>query len=367
MALDALTLRETLALGGAIARAWWADICSYIPQPLVNFFEAEPQGVVIRLAKDRLTITGAGKDEGSAASEVLFWQDRTDELESQLKRALGSSLKRQENTHLVLGPDMVLVRRLTWPLVAEASVARLLLGQLDALTPWSGEDAWVGWRIARRQIRARRIDVEVHVAPKKRLAGLTEMVKRVTGGDVTLFSEGGLTDGGPGLHLQEMDRQRSGQRARKVWDVCIFCLPVLLVLLIAWMPARLDRQYLNQLKSESESLRADVDKSIAAGKSVADLMQEFAALRAERSEKRSVTEVLDLLSTALGDDIWLDRFIVSGGKVELSGSALDPYSMVSSLQAMDEVRDVRLKSPVVKGKQEGQQRFQIELQMEGRE
>ncbi len=358
MALDALTMRESVAFGRAIMKAWWKDICSYVPQRYLKFVEGDPERVVINLSRDRLTISRGAETTEPGSTEMLSWQDRIGELESQLKGALGGDTARRSGVSVILDSDMVLVRRLNYPLLAEASLTRLFQGQLDALTPWSGEDAWVGWQVAERRLRARQIDVELYVAPKQRLENLVEAVRRAAGGDFSLSSEHGPL-------LQEIDRQPSDRRIRKILDASIFGLPVLLALLIIYLPLHLDQKYVKTLKSETEILRADVNKSIALGKSVSDLAQEFAALRKQRSENTPVVEILALLSSALGDDVWLDHFVVSGRKIELSGSALDAYAMVSSLQQMDEVKDVRLRSPIVKGKQEGHQRFQIELQMEG--
>lgn len=365
MALDALTMREAIALGRAMTRAWWADVCSYIPEPVVKFVEAEPRTIVIRATRDRVTITDASENGALVKAEIPAWQDEACELENQLREALGRSLKGQSGISLVLGSDLVLVRRLTWPLLAETSLTRLLLGQMDALTPWSVEDAWVGWKIVERRLRARQIDVELHAAPRKQLANLTAALRRVTGNDIAIFSETEPGEGEKGPQLQEPGRRHQDQPARKVVDASAFGLPVLLALLIVYLPLQLNQQYVNDLRSQSRALKVEVDKSIAVAKSVSDLAREFAALGDQRSDNRSVIEILNLLSSALEEGIWLDRFVVSGGKVELSGSALDPYVMVSSLQRLDEVKDVQLKSPIIKGKQEGQQRFQIELQMEG--
>lgn len=367
MALDALTMRETVALGRAVTRVWWADVCSYIPERVVKFLEAGPQTIVVRAARDRLTVTDVEDSGALVRTEIPDWQDEAGELEHQLRQVLGGSSKVQGGVSLVLETDMVLVRRLTWPLLAEASLTKLLRGQMDALTPWSGEDAWTGWKIVERRLRAREIDVELHAAPRKQLAGLIAALRRVTENEITISSEREPGEGEMGPQLQDMDRWLQDQRAQKVLDASAFGPPVLLALLIVYLPLQSNQQYVSELRSQSEVLQVEVDKSIAVAKSVSDLTREFAALGEQRSDNRSVIEMLNLLSSTLEDGIWLDRFVVSGGKVELSGSALDPYVMVSSLQRLDEVKDVQLKSPIIKGKQEGQQRFQIELQMEGAE
>lgn len=323
MALDALTIRETVAFGRAIMTAWWEDVCSYVPGGFVKFVEADPQTVVVSVSRDRLTILRPGESEPVETSEILSWQDRIDELETRLRETLGKDPKKRPGVTLVLGPDMVLMRRLTYPLLAEASLTRLFHGQLDALTPWSSENTWVGWHVAERRLRARQIDVALHVAPKKRLESLVEAVTGATGGDFTVSSQGDFSTGKRGPLLQEIDQPSPDRRVRKILDASIFGLPVLLALLMIYLPLQLDQKHVSSLRSETETLRADVDKSIALGKSVSDLTREFAVLGTLRRENISVIEILNLLSSALGDDVWLNHFVASGGKVELSGSALD--------------------------------------------
>lgn len=358
---------ETIALCRVIARTWWADVYSYIPGPVLKFFEATPESVVIRVTKERLAVSPEGQSELSKSSEILSWRDKGDDIANCLKEALEPNSKGQPDVSIVLDPEMVLVRRLTYPLLAEPSLGRLFLGQLDALTPWPSEDAWVGWRVVERRLGARQIDVELHVTPKKQLEVLVEAVRNATGGKFSISVEGDLSDGRCALHGLETNRMEPGLRRRRILDFAIFGLPILLAALIIYVPLELDEKYVMALKSETQALRADVDGSIAVGKSVSDLTREYAALHQQRDENRPVIEVLNLLSAALEDDVWLDHLVVSGSKVELSGSAVDAYAMVAILQGGEDVKDVRLKSPIVKGKPDGHQRFQIEVQLEGPE
>lgn len=358
---------ETIALGRLIARTWWADVYSYIPRPILKFFEATPETVVVRVTKERLAVFPGGQSEFSNSSETLSWQDKADEIASRLKEALELNAKGQPGVSIVLDPEMVLVRKLTYPLLAEPSLGRLFHAQLDALTPWSSEDAWVGWRVVERRLRARQIDVELHVTPKKQLEVLVEAAGKATGDKVSLSVEGDGPDGRCDLHGPEASRLKQGPGRGGILNFAIFGLPILLGALILYAPLHLDEEYVARLKSETQALRADVDGSIAVGKSVSDLMREYTALHQQRNENKPVIEILNLLSRALEDDVWLDHLIVSGSKVELSGSAVDAYAMVAALQSGDDVKDVRLKSPIVKGKLDSHQRFQIEVQIEGPE
>lgn len=358
---------ETIALCRLIARTWWADVCSYIPGPVLKFFEAPPKSVVVRVTKERLAVFPGGQSEFSNSGEILSWRDKGDEIESRLKEALELNSKGHPGVSIVLDPKMVLMRRLTYPLLAEPSLGRLFHGQLDALTPWSSEDAWVGWRVVERRFRARQIDIELHVTPKKQVEVLVEAARNAMGDRFSISVEDNFPEGRCDLHGLETHRLKPGKRRRGILDFAIFGLPILLCVLIIYVPLELDEKYVTLLKSETQAQRVDVDGSIAVGKSVSDLTREYAALHQQRNESKPVIEMLNLLSAALEDDVWLDHLVVSGSKVELSGSAVDAYAMVATLQGRDDVKDVRLKSPIVKGKPDGHDRFQIEVQIGGTE
>ena len=197
--------------------------------------------------------------------------------------------------------------------------------------------------------------------------GRSPAARNAAGDRVSISVEGDLSDGRCDLHGLEASGLKPGPRRGGLLNFAIFGLPILLAALIIYVPLELDEEYVSLLKSQTQALRADVDGSIAVGKSVSDLTREYAALHQQRDENRPVIEILNLLSAALEDDVWLDHLVVSGSKVELSGSAVDAYAMVAALQGRDDVKDVRLKSPIVKGKPDGHQRFQIEVLMEGTE
>lgn len=210
MALDAMTMRETVALGRAVVKAWWADVCSYIPREFLKFARGNPEIVVIRPVKDRLTISHEGKAAPSEGVEILSWQRPDSELASRLKALVARGSKRGPGVRIELGPDMVLVRQLTYPLLAEASLKRLFRGQLDALTPWSDEDAWVGWQVTERRLRARQIDVELHVAPKKQLESLIKAVRVVPTEDFAVVGVAVSPGGERSPQMLEMNREARG-------------------------------------------------------------------------------------------------------------------------------------------------------------
>lgn len=124
-------------------------------------------------------------------------------------------------------------------------------------------------------------------------------------------------------------------------QVAFVILSVLLALLMMTVPFSLQRRRLNQLDAEVATLRAEIAILNERAKEVRDLDRKRLDLEAKlkvitdlQQKRVGPLRVLEDLSTATPDKLWLVEFTDVGGAATLTGMALDNQTIATFLRRL---------------------------------
>ncbi len=333
---------------------WWRDTLLGLVPPRLRYLIAEPhlraeasaQEVCIYQADqktllDRVLLLGPARQPTSAEPAV---RTRCDVI---LERAL------------------LLETALNLPLEAERNLQRVLAFSMDRYTPFDADDVYFAFRVTRRDVVNRKIDVMLYAAPRTavdpviaRLAqiGLDTVAVDVAAAD---FPGGRL-----GLNLLPAGSRSGGALKTRLNTALALCAGVLLLLVLA-VPLWHRQQAAAALEGElarllpqvqgAEQLRAEMDQRL----------EQIRRIHQRKYATPALLEVLQELSRLVPDEAWAGQVEIRDGRVRISGEAAAASEMVQTLTASGYFADPRFEAPLTQNPRNGRERFVISLAVKG--
>ncbi len=262
-------------------------------------------------------------------------------------RALGALLgNRARPGTLVLRvtPGAILSRDVTLPLAAERDLSRVLLYEMDRLTPFSAGELFFSHEIIRRDRAAGRIVLRLALAPKLGLDELIEQLGRA--GLAPDAIEGRDADGGL-RRITLASRAGAVDRAvlveRAAWAMAAALAIVCLV-----VPFLRQSHQLSASSATIERLRprvatiTTIRNRIEASTAGADV------LAAAEREIGDPLDTLASLTNLLPDDTYLTDLSLTGRKLTINGQSASAAKLIGLLSNDPSLRDPSFVAPVTR-------------------
>jgi general secretion pathway protein L len=246
---------------------------------------------------------------------------------------------------LRLPGSVALMRTLALPAAAEATLRQAVELELERLTPFRAADLAFACRVAAWS--GERLEVRLVVAPRRMVEdALVEAVARGLAPDAV---EADL----PGAEGLDLMPARPGRRLAPV------LLAVAAALFAASVLIALERrqQAVDALGARIAQARVRAEAAAALRDRLERLDEGARALAAAKAARPAMVVVLDRLTRALPDEVWLTQLEVAEGEVRLWGAAPSASMVVRALEQAPGLSQAEFRSPVTQ--EPGLERFHI--------
>jgi general secretion pathway protein L len=310
----------------------------------------------VRLAEDGTGVLVA-TDRGAAAGRL---QVRDGKLIAGTP-GLAASLKGRR-VELMLPPDRFLFRPLELPKRAAEFLDGIVRAQIDRLTPWSANEAAVGWSVPQADGPDR---IVVTVAATVRTL-ITPYVQALTAHGVrSVTVSTRLPDGAAVTVLDE--KAREALNVRRVSRV------LLAILLVTGLGAVVATAAGGILGAGLQDQQDDLARRIARSRSAAlvgtegNLDAATSALRSlerRKHESPSAVIVLEELSRALPDHTYVTELRIEGDKLRVIGLTRDAPALIGLIEQTQHFTRATFFAPTTRAPNEAGERFHIEARIE---
>ena len=359
-----MTSRLTAALpvvsGAArLALRWWfGQLAALVPTPIKAWIERRRQWVVADVTKENLIVSRLG----GGVEEIFGAWAESDQ---------GPPLSSKEPMPVVpdgitvairLSPEAAMRRRITLPLAAEGRLGHVLTHELERRTPFIASQVYFDWRILERNIKDRRINVELAVIPREIIQGALERARRC-----------GLEPSVIGLYQDRLKpplfnflpsadepRRRRGQRTTlALTSLAIF-------LAIGNVSAWLWRQEIDSRRLEAEIARVKPQaQAVAALQKSIDHLNGRAQFLIQKRQVPRVVSVLRELTQLLPQDTWVFAFQLENSKASIGGYSPSAPDLIGIFSASPMFTHPHFAAPLTQGPKPGLQRFDLAFEVKG--
>lgn len=347
---QALELRSGLAA----AWRWWIDeLRQCLPAVLRERWRARQPRLGLRVDGEVPALYDV-----SAAPRLLAEAEGMAGLPALLGHREAGELGRR-GVVLCLGEASCLLRELTVPASAAASLERILALDVARLTPFKLEDIAFAWRATRQadgkaavtQAIVKRAEVGRWIAAVKAQGFAVRGI--AVGSAWREFDLLRQFDGPPSRMTRGMARARQGLMLATA--ACVALAPIIL----------LHKQGEARVALETQIERSR-EAAVAAGKQFKEIeasTETIARLGRGKAASPIVAAVIDEVTRILPDDAWLTSFGLERKEVSLAGSARSAVSLLGMLEASEMFEGARFTAPVSIDREDGSERFSIALKL----
>lgn len=345
---------------------WWSELRVLIPDDLRRRFVAPRPQLLIEPVADggvRLFRVGAELEELAFFSDA----DELQDIRPRLLQIMGSYDDGPPEVRLVLDPENVLECQVTLPQAVEGNLSQALNYQLDQITPFKADQVYYDYRIEGRDRDAGVLHLTLRLvlreAVDRHLDWLARLGIKPHAVDVTR-SEDSQHPAGYNL-LPAGQRPRYVHRRARI-NLILALASVALLGVVMAQSIYLREQTVSRLQAEVDQVRDEA-------RQVAELRQELedsliaANFLAERRRQHPVViEVLAEVTDLVPDDIWLQRFTISGNELQMQGLADGSQRLIELINESPLLDDAEFRGTVSVDSVSGMERFTTHAQIQSR-
>lgn len=260
---------------------------------------------------------------------------------------------------LALPADDVLRCPVELPLAVESNLSESLAYQLDQVTPFSADQVYFDYRVVDRDAEHNRLKLDLRLVLRTHVDELLERLRAIgiRPHAIDCLAAGGDEPSCEGFNLlPERERPRHVfRRARINW-----LLAGALVLLVAVVMAEslfLRQQTVDRLEREVDALRDRADQVMGLQRELEGALAAANFLAERRRNQPVSVRVLDEVTRALPDDIWLMQMQIRGDELQLQGLADNSQRLIRLVNDTEMLEDAEFRGSVSTDPNSGRERF----------
>lgn len=314
---------------------------------LVLAFGPDESAVMERTAEGERTL-------GSVAAEAPDHDQR-------LRALLARARRRGRPATVRLAADLGLRKVLDLPLAARDDLDQLLGFEMDRLTPFKADEVYFAHRILATDPTARRISVELHVAPRRVVDEALATAQRLGLGTVRVELAAGEAPLAESLNLL---RSEPGSRARESrLNRALALIAVALAVIAVVIPLRRQQATLADLEVSVANARAEAEESMDLRDRLEQLARSAQFLVAEKTGRPMVTAVLAELTRLVPDQAHIVQLELRDGTVQLHGYAAAASELIGLLDDSQLFKTPQFRSPVTQDPRSGSEQFHLSVEI----
>ncbi|UTW12184.1 PilN domain-containing protein [Marinobacterium rhizophilum] len=285
----------------------------------------------------------------------------------QLREQLMQMARDAGHTLLQLDARHLLHKVLSLPAATESRLDSVLGFEMDRHTPFSADDVYFGYRVARRDAANQRILVDLYLMPRQRLDTLLQQLQPFGIAPTAVFPlEAQAASGHERQTLNLLPReQRSSaghERQRSLRNRLLVA--AVLLALLAGFPLYERSQQVARLEAALEQPRAQAQRAQQVRADIDALVEGRQFLGRKKAAQTPALFILDELTRLLPDNTWLSRLELNDPVLRIQGESGSASSLIGLLEASDLLMAVDFTSPVTINPRSRRERFSIEARLE---
>lgn len=257
--------------------------------------------------------------------------------------ALVARLRRQRRLLLRLAPEHGLLVRDLLPAGAEPDLRAIVAHRLDTITPWTPEQACFDVEISERRADGRLV-VTLAAVPRRLIERIRERL-----GELGIEVDGVDLGEAEAADAARFDLAGEGAARRGGALRLLFAATAGLALLVGAALAGSEIHARGVVVAERERTAAALEARLG---DLREVRSRLERLRREANEVAgrfaaapSPLHVLEELSRALPDEVFLSELELGGGQLRVAGFAPHAAAIVPLLEALPSLEDVRFQAP----------------------
>lgn len=263
---------------------------------------------------------------------------------------------------LMLQPDRFLFRPLELPKRAADFLDGIVRAQIDRLTPWSANDAVVGWSTPQAD------------GPDRIVVTVAATVRTLITPYVRAFAAHGVRSVAVSTRLPDGAAVRVlDEKGREVLNVARVSRVLLAILLVTGLGAAAAMAAGTIVGARLQAQQDDLARRIARSRSAALIGHDatvdgatgaLRSLERRKHESPSAVIVLEELSRALPDHTYVTELRIEGDKLRLVGLTRDAPALIGLIEQTSHFTRATFFAPTTRAPNEAGERFHIEARIE---
>ncbi len=250
------------------------------------------------------------------------------------------------------------------PLAVESGLEQALRYQLDQLTPFQADQVYYDHGPVTRDSAHGRLKLDLHLVPVTRVEALRERLAaigiRPHAIDVVREEEAPVSQG---FNLLPVSERPSYVYARARMNWLLAGGVALLLAIVMAQSLYLRNLTVDRLEAEVNNLRTESEAVMELQQQLEDSLA-AANFLAERRRRQPVTiQVLDEVTRALPDDIWLQQLQVRGNELMMQGQADGSQRLIELINDSELLDDAEFRGSVNVDPNTGRERFNAQAQI----
>ncbi len=264
---------------------------------------------------------------------------------------------------VVLPDELVLVRELTLPALADDDLRQAIELDIAASSPFPPDQVAWGWQIDALDDTSLKCRVAL-AAPAHIDAYLAEQRPRLGKAVPELWAEAQA----PIVFQGYGEAPRRKRLSMRRWAIVgMLLLVALLAVALAATPLLQLRERVFDARARFETLLAEAGPAVKGRDSLVRANERARAIQERSRHNVDLAKLLDTVTRLLPDDVYLSRFEIQGRQVRIAGFANNASALMEKLGAHGEFREVRAPSAITRQASSGKESFTIEFSIAGGE
>lgn len=351
---------------------WWiGELAACLPARVRALVERERERLVVEISETDATFSHGKGDALRRLGTVSLASVRGDgtppsEQRDQVDGMLDKAGLRSVGVSIRLPRDKVLRRLVELPVAAAENLREVLGFEMDRHTPFRAGEVYYDFRIKASDARRKRITVDLVVVPKAVVDPIARLAAAWRLDLDRIEVPGGPENGEPSFDLLPPRATSPGRTVGQRLNVALAALAVVLLFVAAYAPLEEKQKRLAATEASLARVQAEAAAVDAMRQQLADLVTRSRFAVEQKRDQRTVTEVLDEVTRVLPDHTWALKFGVRDDRLSVSGYSAKPSALISALEELEALAEVRFSSPVTMDQRVGSERFNLSARITGR-
>ncbi|MEQ9606047.1 MAG: PilN domain-containing protein [Kiloniellaceae bacterium] len=249
------------------------------------------------------------------------------------------------------------------PLAAEENLREVVGFEMDRLTPFSRDDVYYACRLTGRDLKAKRLTVEVLLAPRLKVDTLVSGLKS-EGFLVGAVDVASVEAGRPlGVNLLPEAALPAPSKIGRAVSAVLTAAALVLLFLALEIPLDRRADYAAALNEQVKTERARVAVLQRLQDEIAALRSHNTSLDGLKREGALVLPLLDQVTRLLPDDVWLNQLSLNEDRLDLAGFSPNSSALVTTFEQASRFTGTVFRAPVTQDPRLGLERFSLSLRV----
>lgn len=335
---------------------WWGQqLASFLPVRLREWFVERRDQLLVQRQEAHWMLR---RSDAIDAVELLPIESDAETLRDRVSRLRRSGETLADLVYLLPSHD-VLQRRLSLPMAAEENLAQVIAFELDRQTPFRADQVRYDYRVVRRDVAAKLLQVDVLLAPK---STADSAIVPLTSADLATHAIDGDDGSGMRLGFNLMPLETRAARDHSALRLNLILGAVCLVLLGLVMHQSVVARTaaLEALQADVTSIQVEAKQTAALGTTLKEAVEGANFLASRKKEHTVAIDILKEVTEKLPKHTSLVRMSINDGKVDIQGVSQEAASLISILQKSKTIEAPALQGAITQDARTQKEQFLIQ-------